>query len=150
MKKHNCETCNYSTNRFYDFNNHCATKRHVKLSDPIDKVNECLPKKKFLCSHCGKEITRKYNMKKHLNKCQVKKKIDNGLTLFQGKMSTSDINENPNTSDRDYKKLYQGQINVNIKLMNENIKLAEELLKEKSERIKQYQEGMKQLGIYNN
>jgi hypothetical protein len=60
-----CETCNYKTNRSFDYNTHLLSIRHKNKHSPPDL---------FICEHCTKEFKTQSGLWKHCNKCQ--KKID--------------------------------------------------------------------------
>ena len=40
MKEYRCDTCNYSSNRFYNFTKHLRTKSHKLLQEKIINATE--------------------------------------------------------------------------------------------------------------
>jgi len=90
MKAYNCDICNFSSNLKSDLKRHLITKKHKNneknYEDPIKKIckisSKIPPKpskmsyeppkflqnriKVYVCDNCGKEFSRKDNLKRHI------------------------------------------------------------------------------------
>ena len=105
MKSYNCGICIFSANLKSDFNRHLNTKKHLNSIkeignknkelckkpsknppkpsktkyDPPKTLRDC--KKVYVCENCGKEFSRKDNLKRHNDiRC---KHIDNGILDYK-------------------------------------------------------------------
>lgn len=96
-KKHCCKTCNYSTDRLYDYKKHIGSKLHNRKINNFKQnlaqsvvnderkrhTNEYKgSKEKVSCEHCGKILSRKFSLKRHYKSCFLKKKVDEKANLL--------------------------------------------------------------------
>lgn len=116
---YNCEFCNYSTNRKYNFNKHENSQKHIKKTKIISH--------EYSCRFCGKSY--KY-MKSYFNhECLIKKnKIIKNNKLVQSKHAINDstdvkellnkvLEENQQMKkDLEEVKKNNNKINVNINI----------------------------------
>ena len=112
---YHCDICNYSTHKKDHFNNHLASKKHIKLCSihasgyNEDKCNE----NEGYCHKCGIKMLKK-NLNNHIkNSCiKTKKNITDNLKIKDLKefLCNLDVNQEPDSlseieekSDEDYK-----------------------------------------------
>lgn len=91
MKEYSCKACKYKTADCSNWNKHLKTKNHekwIKAHEKAIKMAEKLKQKtviteqKFACEYCGKEYTRKDNMKTHQKNCTKKTIQPEVLEMF--------------------------------------------------------------------
>ena len=92
MKKYNCNSCNYHTDRLFNYNKHLKTIRHHKKSEipqfpsPIPQFDSPLAKTTFSCNYCHYVTKRKDNYTRHILSCENKIKSDNKKDLVIEKL----------------------------------------------------------------
>jgi len=78
---YNCEICNYSTNKLFNYNKHLNTKKHIdnenkntipKNGIEIPKNGIGVPKNDIKCCYCNKIIKFKNHLKRHYDTCKEK------------------------------------------------------------------------------
>ncbi len=149
-KKYNCRTCNYSTDRHYDFLKHKTTKKHINLQKSIPIVenatmvveNATMVVKKatmkvVMCEYCQTKISKKKYLKRHYISCKkygeymIKKKKDFIIQQL--------IDE----TKRQAELLEQNK--QNIKKKDEKLKKKQEELEELRDMEKEYLDFMKKV-----
>jgi len=68
--KHECEYCNYRTNKIHEWTRHINTKKHSMKTTEISISEDC--KSYYVCP-CGKNMKSKSGFYKHKNICQIAK-----------------------------------------------------------------------------
>ena len=66
MVNYECETCNYTTKKKSNFNQHLESKKHInacKKNKPIKEIRIGT----YICEHCDKEFREKRYLKQHLH-----------------------------------------------------------------------------------
>jgi len=114
-KKYYCETCNYSSDRQFDYKRHMKSKKHINNTtqniviikddplslkdDPSSLKDVKLPSSKSrVCEYCERIIAHKNNMARHYKKCikyaEHKAKIekDNVINQLKTQLKEKDIN----------------------------------------------------------
>jgi hypothetical protein len=61
MDKYICDSCNYETTILYNFNRHCTSEKHIKITNDL----------KDICSYCNKEYRNRKTLWKHVQKCSI-------------------------------------------------------------------------------
>jgi hypothetical protein len=59
---YNCETCNYTTSNLFNFNKHCSTRKHIKSTEPQQKVA-------YSCEKCNITYKERTGLWRHMKKC---------------------------------------------------------------------------------
>jgi len=77
----NCYNCNYITSSFKDFNKHCSTQKHQRLTNAND-LSQKSPKNTYTCD-CGNVYKHMSSLCKHKKKCLTKDEDDNE-TMIDG------------------------------------------------------------------
>jgi len=70
-----CETCDFYTDKKYDYERHLTTKKHKNKN-----------KRKFKCHHCEKSYTSKQNLNYHLQVSEHWKNFDYDKTILNEKL----------------------------------------------------------------
>ena len=65
-----CETCEFSTNKKYDYNRHLSTPKHKTLTEVYTKSAD-QTSRKYTCN-CGKEYNFRQSLYVHRKKCTNK------------------------------------------------------------------------------
>ena len=140
-----CDLCKYQTNKKWNYQKHCESKRHQKnLEKSITNSNKSITNSnksitnsnksitnsnKYKCIHCNSEFKRIDNYNKHLNKCSNRL-----LNLLKEK------DNEINTLKKENKQLVDNQkeeINALTNELNDALKLVQEYqLKIKDTEIK--------------
>jgi len=69
---YSCETCEFSTNKKYDYNRHLSTPKHKTITDVYKKSAGASPiPRKYTCN-CGKEYNYRQSLCVHRKKCTNK------------------------------------------------------------------------------
>jgi predicted transcriptional regulator len=87
-KSYNCKKCNYTTEKKFNFNKHCKTKKHIenynypKTDRNYPKIDRNYPKIDssnisdiYFCEYCNKKFTFDNNKIRHYKTCKIKKQI---------------------------------------------------------------------------
>ena len=77
----NCYNCNYITCSFKDFNKHCSTQKHQRLTNAND-LSQKSQKNTYTCD-CGNVYKHMSSLCKHKKKCITKDEYDNE-TMIDG------------------------------------------------------------------
>ena len=146
-----CDICNYQTNKKWNYQKHCESKRHQRnLEKSITNSNKSITNSnksitnsnKYKCIDCNSEFKRIDNYNKHLNKCSIRL-----IKLVEEK--ESEINKLKEKN----KQLIENQkeeINTLTNELNYSLKLNQEYqLKVKDTEIRCLKE-IKQISISNN
>jgi hypothetical protein len=84
-----CHTCNFSTNRKYDYQKHLQTKKHKKIVNNIEIIYEC--------NICNKKYKYRQGLYKHKQNCNVtNKKIENNNEIIANNNNNEVITNNNN------------------------------------------------------
>jgi hypothetical protein len=112
MKIYQCDLCDFSTFKLFDFNRHLKTKTHLKKTGEFEKI--------YSCDLCGKQFTQRQGLYKHKKNSVCRKEI-----------------HKQNLDEDDPFKINNSDIKKLIELLSENAKQQkEEILKrEKQEEL---------------
>jgi hypothetical protein len=88
MLIYTCNICKYNTTNKSNFNRHNKTQNHIDrkkefgnldilLNNPDNKIKK--KTENHLCDHCFAKFKSKWNLKKHIDRCKIKKKIDDEI-----------------------------------------------------------------------
>ena len=67
--KYSCKNCDYYSNKINDFNKHCLTRKHLRLTEANKKSPKNLPIEKNYKCYCGKIYNHKSSLCKHKKDC---------------------------------------------------------------------------------
>jgi hypothetical protein len=82
QKKFECISCNYATDRHFNYNKHIQSKRHTTFSVPkktiiIQKKAIPIPKKAIkICKFCNKQFSQSSHINRHYKICKEKNKYE--------------------------------------------------------------------------
>ena len=71
---YSCESCEFSTNKKYDYNRHLSTPKHKTITEALTKSateNQGPISRKYTCN-CGKEYNYRQSLCVHRKKCTNK------------------------------------------------------------------------------
>ena len=146
-----CNLCNFQSNRRWNYEKHCESKRHQKnLENSITNSNKSITNSnKYKCIHCNSEFKRIDNYNKHLNKCSNRllnllKEKDNEINTLK--------KENKQLVDNQKEEInaLTNELNDALKLVQEyQLKIKDTEIKVKDTEIRCLKE-IKQISISNN
>jgi len=105
-KEYVCEKCDYRCSNLFNFNKHCAARKHLeltKLTEPTKELNT-----HHICSHCDKKYTSRVGLWKHLKICKAPEKENISMVLLDDDVANLPIQ------------------NYIMKLVEQNMALAEQ------------------------
>jgi len=76
-----CEKCDYICSRRNDFDKHCLTAKHLKVTDLVTHVTAKVAKNIYTCKFCSKLYKSRNGLWVHNKICIETKKIDNEIQL---------------------------------------------------------------------
>ena len=116
--KHFCKKCKYSTNKKYNFNKHCETKKHMKkilrhesVNDPHENVENVEKKRSknktiFVCEYCN--CSRAISQKtRHYSKCKFKKETERDYEIEELRQLTDKLQKNLEKNIKYYHQMFQ-------------------------------------------
>jgi hypothetical protein len=68
--KYSCKKCDFYSNKISDYNKHCLTRKHLRLTEANKKSPESLPIEKNYKCDCGKIYNHKSSLCKHKKDCK--------------------------------------------------------------------------------
>jgi hypothetical protein len=69
--KYSCKKCDFYSNKISDYNKHCLTRKHLRLTEANKKSPESLPIEKNYKCDCGKIYNHKSSLCKHKKDCKI-------------------------------------------------------------------------------
>ena len=79
-KEYHCETCDYRCSNLFNFNKHCAARKHTELTQLTDHTKEL--NTHHICSHCDKKYTSRVGLWKHSKICKPAEKENISMVLL--------------------------------------------------------------------
>ncbi len=91
-----CKTCDYVTDKLYNWNKHISTSKHLKMCSIICNTQG---KYLFTCELCGKQYKHRTSLSRHHKHCDKNKNskielTDNEYTLMKNKAEMYDKQKN--------------------------------------------------------
>jgi len=80
-QKFYCEKCDYTCSRRNDFNKHCLTAKHIKVTNLVTQVTAKVAKNTYTCKICNKLYKSRNGLWVHNKICIEPKKKDNEIQL---------------------------------------------------------------------
>jgi hypothetical protein len=132
-QKFYCEKCDYKCSRTNDFNKHCLTAKHLKVTDLETQLTANSQIENFQCKICNKLYKSRTGLWKHNKTCIEPKKLEKEIQL---EVSNIDSKVDKIMTAIDTKNdLIVKQDNLIVKLLDQNVALQNqviELCKEKN------------------
>jgi len=99
---YNCECCNYTTNKRFNYDKHLITVKHNRIQERLMRQAVVIPQAppiqpiatpptppaekvaEFLCKHCNKKFAFKQSMYRHIkNSCTKKEELNEAAQGFK-------------------------------------------------------------------
>ena len=79
-KEYVCESCQYRCSNLFNFNKHCAARKHIELTKLTDTTKEL--NTYHICCHCDKKYTSRVGLWKHKKNCKTPEKENISIVLL--------------------------------------------------------------------
>ena len=131
--KFRCNFCDYSTSRKSQFERHCSTSKHIKLTKWKDLEVQIVPKvPDFICENCNKKYANHSGLWKHKQKCKNDTNIQLTNLVLEVVKSNQDMqkqlvevckNIQPHNTSNSHNNSHNKTFNLNM-FLNEQCKDA--------------------------